>query len=506
MEANNRRIAKNTIYLYVRQLVVMVLGFFTTRIVLDKLGVSDYGVNNVVAGFVSMFTLLNSILQTGTRRFLALNLGRGDKSLLKLTFSTSFVIHLCVAVIVVILLESFGLWFLNSELNIPEGRMIAANWVFQFSIVSIFLGITQTPYTAAITAHEHFNIYAFLSIFDVLAKLAVLFLLVYIPADKLILYAFLTLLVNFLNIGITRLYCIKHFIECKFSLAIDKSLFREMSVFSGWSTIGHLSATLNGHGRSILLNMFFNTVVNAAVGLAGTVSFTISQFVNGFMTASTPQLVKYYGAGDKVRFQTLIFNVAQYTIFMLAVIAIPVLLEIDFVLQLWLTEVPQYTSDFIKISIALSFLSYSNMFVDQGIVAIGRTRELALYSQPLYLMTLPLVYLALKIGCTPSEVYFVGAVPQSLAFMVNLNILRKFVQFPAIKFFFSVFIKNIALVILAMILPYLIQRQMEPGLLRFIVVCGVSVLCTLTILYSLALNKETRRMILQKAKKTIHIH
>lgn len=484
----------------------MALGFFTTRIVLDKLGASDYGVNNVVAGFVSMFTLLNSILQTGTRRFLALNMVKKDDNLLKLTFSTSFVIHLLVAIVVVILLESIGLWFLNSELNIPEGRMNAANWVFQFSIVSIFLGITQTPYTAAITAHEHFNIYAFLSIFDVLAKLAVLFLLVYIPVDKLILYAFLTLLVNFLNISITRLYCIKHFIECKFSIAIDKSLFREMSVFSGWSTIGNLSATLNSHGRSVLLNMFFNTIVNAAVGLAGTVSFTISQFVDGFVTAATPQLVKYYGAGDKERFEKLTFNVSQYSIFLLALIGIPVLLEIDYVLQLWLTEVPQYTSEFIKITVLVSFISYSNRFIDQGIVAIGRAKELALYSQPLYLMTLPLVYIALKIGCTPPEVYFVGAVPLSLAFMVNLNILRKFVQFPARRFFMSVFVKNMALVILAMILPYLLQQQMKPGLLRFIAVCGVSVLCTVTILYSFALNKETRMMILQKVKKTIHIH
>lgn len=501
MEQNSKRIVKNTIYLYSRQLVIMALGFFTTRIVLDKLGASDYGVNNVVAGFVSMFTLLNNVLQTGTRRFLALNLGKGEENLLKLTFSTSFVIHLCVAVIVVILLESFGLWFLNSELNIPEGRMIAANWVFQFSIVSIFLGITQTPYTAAITAHEHFNIYAFLSIFDVLAKLAVLFLLVYIPADKLILYAFLTLFVNFLNISITRWYCIKHFVECKFSLTIDKSLFREMSVFSGWSTIGNLSATLNSHGRSVLLNMFFNTIVNAAVGLAGTVSFTISQFVDGFVTAATPQLVKYYGAGDKERFEKLTFNVSQYSIFLLALIGIPVLLEIDYVLQLWLTEVPQYTSEFIKITVLVSFISYSNRFIDQGIIAIGRAKELALYSQPLYLMTLPLVYLALKTGCTPSEVYFVGAVPISLVFIVNLNILRKFVQFPARKFFLSVFIKNIVLVLLAMIFPYLIQQRMESGLLRFIVVCGVSVLCTVTILYSFALNKETRMMIFAKVKK-----
>ena len=201
MEENNKRIAKNAIYLYLRQMVIMALSFFTTRIVLEKLGASDYGVNNVVGGFVAMFTMFNGILQSGTRRFFSLNLGKNDPSLLKDTFSTSFVIHLVTGLFVVLLLETFGIWALNTHLNIDPDRLYAANWVFQFSVVSVFLGITQTPFVAAVTSHEHFNIYAYMSIYDTVAKVLVLFVLVYLPGDKLIIYATLQMLVGLIKIG-----------------------------------------------------------------------------------------------------------------------------------------------------------------------------------------------------------------------------------------------------------------------------------------------------------------
>ena len=309
MEDNNKRILKNTVYLYMRQFVIMALSFFTTRIVLEKLGASDYGVNNVVGGFVSMFTVLNSILQTGTRRFLSLNLGKGDALVLKDTFSTAFVIHLIVGTFVVVLLETFGIWFLNSQLNIDSGRMVAANWVFQFSVLTVFLSITQTPYTAAVTSHENFSIYAFMSIFETVAKVAVLFLLIFIPGDKLIIYSALLLGVSAINISVYRVYCIRKFPECQFTLKVNHNLLKEMVRFSGWSVIANVFQVGNTQGVSILLNIFFSTLVNAARGLATTVTFTISQFVNGFIIAAEPQLVKYYGANDREHFEKLVFNI-----------------------------------------------------------------------------------------------------------------------------------------------------------------------------------------------------
>lgn len=501
MEANNKRIFKNTIYLYVRQIVIMALSFVSTRIVLDKLGASDYGVNNLIAGFVSIFTLLNSILQTGTRRFLALNLGKENADLQKRTFSTAFVIHLLIAIVVVILLESIGIWFLNTQLNIEPDRMIAANWIYQFSIITVFMAVTQTPFVAAITAHEKFNIYAYMSILDVVLKIAVLFLLVYIPMDKLIVYGFLTMCTSLISIIIYRTYCLRKFSECGFSLKVDKPLFKEMLTFSWWSAMGHFIVVLNSQGMSIMLNLFFNTIVNAARGLASTVFFTIQQFVGGFIVAAEPQLVKYYGANDMKNFYRLIFNISQYSLFLLAIFLVPVVLEIDYVLGLWLTDVPQYTGSFIKISIAVSVIHFSNQMVDKGVVAAGRVKESSLYSAPLYLILLPLAYIVLKLSWNPTMVYYLDVLPNGLAFLMNLYILRKATNFPAGIFLWNVFFKNVILILIASILPLIIQMQLEQGLIRFLVVCSLSVISTITILWLFGLNNETRKMVMNKIFK-----
>lgn len=498
MEQSNKRIVKNTLYLYIRMLVMMLLSFFSTRIVLNILGVSDFGVNNVIGGLVAMFTLLNSILQTGTRRFLALNIGKEDALLLKRTFSTAFVIHCFIALFVVVLLETFGLWFLNTHLNIEPDRMRAANYVFQFSVVSLFLNITQTPFVAAVTAHEKFNIYAYLSIYDVVAKLAVLYILYVSPGDKLIVYAALIMGVNMFTIVLYRIYCIRQFAECKFSLSVDKVLFRQMCSFSGWTTLGHLSAVLNQQGTTVLLNIFFNTAVNAARGLAGTVLSAIEQFVMGFITASVPQLTKYYGAGEQENFKRLIFNVSQYTLFLMSVIAIPVLLEIDFVLQLWLGTVPDYTAVFIKITIITYLIKYSNIMIDQGLTAIGRVKELSLITVPIYLLNVPLVYLALKIGFAPWSVYIVSMMSVLAGFIVNLVLLAKYAAFPAGEYFVKIFMKNLLLVAISAILPLYLHSIMPNGVVRFCVVCSASILITVVVVFYGGLNKEVQQTVKRK--------
>ena len=479
-------------------LVMMALSFFSTRIVLNILGVSDFGVNNVVGGFVSMFTLLNSILQTGTRRFLALNLAKDNAFLLKRTFSTAFAIHCAIALLVVVLLETFGVWFLNTYLNIDPDRMRAANYVFQFSVVSLFLNITQTPFIAAVTAHEKFNIYAYLSIYDVLAKLSVLYILYVSPGDKLIVYAALIMGVNALTIMLYRFYCIRQFAECKFSLTVDKVLFRQMCSFSGWSTLGHLSAVLNQQGTTVLLNIFFNTAVNAARGLAGTVLSVIEQFVMGFITASVPQLTKYYGAGEQEKFKRLIFNVSQYTLFLMSIIAIPVLLEIDFVLQLWLGIVPDYTAVFIKITIITYLIKYSNIMIDQGLTAIGKVKELSLITAPIYLLNVPLVYLALKIGFEPWSVYIVSMISVLAGFIVNLILLAKYADFPAGEYFVKIFMRNLVLVAISSILPLYLHFIMPSGAIRFCVVCSVSILVTVIVVFYGGLNREVQEAVKHK--------
>lgn len=481
-----------------RQFVIMALSFFTTRIVLEKLGASDYGVNNVVGGFVSMFTVLNSILQTGTRRFLSLNLGKGDALVLKDTFSTAFVIHLIVGTFVVVLLETFGIWFLNSQLNIDSGRMVAANWVFQFSVLTVFLSITQTPYTAAVTSHENFSIYAFMSIFETVAKVAVLFLLIFIPGDKLIIYSALLLGVSAINISVYRVYCIRKFPECQFTLKVNHNLLKEMVRFSGWSVIANVFQVGNTQGVSILLNIFFSTLVNAARGLATTVTFTISQFVNGFIIAAEPQLVKYYGANDREHFEKLVFNITQYTLFLLAIFAVPVFMEIDYVLKLWLTEVPQYTSEFIKITIISSLLVNSYIMIDKAIIASGHIKQMALIGNTIPVIQLPLVYIFLKLGYSPVVTYIITLVPQFLGMFANLWISKHYINFPSGRFFFQIMVKNSLFIIIACIIPYIVREMMPDGLLRFLVVCSLSVFCTIGIMYSFAMNAETKQMVRQK--------
>lgn len=495
MEDSNKRILKNTLFLYVRMFIMMVISFFTTRIILDKLGASDYGVYNVVGGFVSMFTLLNSILQTGTNRFLALSLGKNNKDYSKTTFSTAFVIHLLIAFFVLILLESLGLWFLNTELNIDQERLSAANWVFQFSVVSCVLSIMQTPFTAAITANEKFNIYAYISIFDAILKVLIVYLLVILPWDKLIVYAALMFTSAVITISINLMYCFKKFDECTLSIGYDKSLFWKMVDFSGWSTVGHLSAVLNGQGINVLLNIFFGTVINASRGLANTVTFTVKQFVGGFTTAAVPQLVKYYGSGDTENFTRLIFNISQVTLFMLAIFIVPIMLEIDFVLNLWLTEVPYYTAVFIRISLLLAFLSYSNYMIDQGVNAIGRVKQMNLWSTPLYLLDLPISWAILRLGGDPTTTYWVASIPMVMAMFVNMYILNRYYYFPIRRYVYKIILKNMGLILVASVIPYLVQKNMEPGWVRFFVVCSLSVFCTGLVLWFGGLNSDNRNTI-----------
>jgi Na+-driven multidrug efflux pump len=499
MEQNTKRIFKNAGYLYLRQLLMMALSFFSTRIVLEKLGVDDYGVYNVVGGFVALFTILNNVLQSSTRRFLALAIGRKDAVEIKDTFTTSVILHLIIALIVAFVLETFGVWLLNHSLNIDKSRMFAANWVLQFSIVSVIVSITQTPYTAVVTAHEKFNVYAIMSIYDIGAKIAILFFLVFIPFDKLIVYAMLMCAVSFIGCMIYRCYCIKQFEECgNFKLCLNHSLMKKMLMFSGWDSFGNVASIANFQGITMMLNIFFNTAVNAARGLASTVTTTISQFVTGFVQAAEPQLVKYYGQGDMDKFVKLVFNISQLTLFMLALIAVPVWLEIDYVLDLWLKEVPDYTSSFIQITIFICFITYSNTMLVKATVAIGRVKEISLYMVPVSLIHLPLVFLVLKLGWNPVAVYWVGSIATIMRLFIDLYILRKFVNFPSVRYFLEIFLKNLCIVVIATIVPFSVKNTMDDGFVRFVVVCSISVLSTATLMLIFGLNKEARITLLKR--------
>lgn len=507
MQSNNKRILKNTIYLYIRQLVIMGLSFFTTRIVLDKLGASDYGLNNLIAGFVSSFTMLDSILNGSTSRFIALALGKKDISIQRRTFSTAFVIHLICAMFIVLILESLGVWIINSGLNIENERLWVANWVFQFSVLGIFLKVTQTPFTASVTAHEKFDMYAYMSIYDVLAKLLVLFLLVYLPWDKLLVYSALLLLVNATSIAIYRIYCLRKFEECTNSFIVDKPLCKEMLKFSGYDAFGHVIMAVNGQGTSILLNVFFNTIMNAARGLSTTVLTTITTFISGFQLATLPQLIKYYGCGNKTKFESLIFNASQYSLFIVSIFIMPVVLEIDYVLDLWLSgNVPQYTSDFIRVTMLCTLIYNSSFMIDKGLHAAGWVKQMNMYSMPIYLFTLPLQYVVLKMGMSPVLMYWVANIPPLLTLFLNTYFLSKYEGFHGKKYLKSVCLKTSLLIALSSIIPIILHFLLPYGFFRFLVVCTTSVLLTSAVMYRFALNNELKQTINAKLKRLVLSH
>ncbi len=484
----------------------MAISFVTTRVVLEKLGASDYGINNLVGGFVASFAVLNSILSSGTRRFLALYIGKNNDKELKLTFSTAFAIHILIAVIVGIALETAGIWFLNAKLNIEPTRMAAAHWVFQLSVINTIVNIIMTPYMAAVTAHEKFSIYAAMSVFDVVGKLLVIYILILLPGDKLIIYAILQLAISLTGILIYRIYCGYQFPECGNSVKVNKKLLKEMLCFSGWGVFGHIITVVNSQGMSIILNLFFSTVMNAARGLANTVNLIIAQFITGFQTAAQPQLVKFYGAGEMDRFFRLIFNVTQYTLFLLAIVTVPCLLELDYIVGLWLgDDIPPYTCDFVKITLICGIIYRSNSMIESGLSAIGRVKENNMYSVPVYLLSLPLVYLVLKLDMDPTAAYWIGSVPPLISFLINLFLLSKFTAFPAKKYFLNIFLKNLGLVLISAVLPFIVQIHMVPGFLRFISVSLLSLASTCVTIWFLGLNNDLKLTIRKKiSERFIH--
>ncbi|MGM9672635.1 MAG: lipopolysaccharide biosynthesis protein, partial [Bacteroidaceae bacterium] len=352
----NKRIAKNTLVLYVRMLFTMGISLFTSRVVLQTLGVEDYGISSVVGGVISMFTFINAAMVSSTQRYLNFELVRGDANQLRSVFSTSLQIHALIALAIIVLSETVGLWFLNEKLVIPEARMTAAMWVYQCSILSCAVSIMSTPYNAVIVAHEKMSAFAYISILDVSLKLLVVYLLVVLPFDKLIILAVLNLLVQLFIRYIYTIYCHRHFPESYFQFRFNKTLFQEMFGFAGWSFWGNLAAILYTQGLNMMLNIFFGPIVNAARGIAVQVQSAVQQFVGGFQTALNPQITKNYASNNLSQMHSLMFRSARFSFLLLFFLSLPVLMETNFILTLWLKTVPDDAVVFTQIMICISLI------------------------------------------------------------------------------------------------------------------------------------------------------
>lgn len=501
---HNRRIAKNTMMLYVRMLITMLIGLYTSRVVLATLGISDYGLYNVVGGVVVMFNFVQGTIAGGTQRFLTFEIGRGNMDALKKVFSTAIIAHLVVIAIILILAETIGLWFVQNKMVFEAGRETAAWWVYQFSVLACIVSLFQSPFMASLIAHEKMSIYAYMSIYDAAVKLAVAILIQWSPIDTLVYYAFLILLANLTSSFIYNTYCRHHFSECRFSLAFDKSTFNRMFKFSVWDTIGSIAAVGQAQGVNIVINMFCGTVVNAARGISVTVNTMVMQFVNNFQMAANPQLVKYYANNQMREMARLAINTASFSTYLLLLIGIPVFLETEYLLGLWLGEYPDYAPVFCRIILLQSLVQAMGTPTMRALHAVGNIRMMNILVGALLLLILPLTYLLFWLDCPAEVVLTANIIPWLLAIPIRLVLLKHYIGFPLGEYVKEVMIKGTVIALLCSLLPFIVHTIMQPeSFFRLCVVGITSIFSSSAIIFSLGINKDLRNKIINRMKRLI---
>ena len=425
---NTSRIAKNTIVLYVRMIVTMLITLYTSRIVLKALGFDDYGLYNVVGGVVALMSFLKSSMAESTQRFLSYEIGKGNTDNLKNIFSVCLTTHFFIAFILLVLSETVGLWFLNSKLNIPEGREIAANWIYQFSVVALCTSIISVPFSADIISHEKMGYFAFLSILDAVLKLVFSFLLLFWHSDRLILYGFLMMLVPIINITLNVTYCFRRHPETHYSYFWDTSLFKSIFSFSGWTIWGQLAIVGSNQGTSILVNIFHSVTVNAALGVGHQVNHAVTGLISNFQTAFKPQITKSYASGDSDYLSSLTQYAAKISFYLFFIVSFPLLLNIDFVLDLWLDKVPDYSNSFCIIYIVASAFNAVSAPIYMNIFSTGRIRGYQVAMSIAYFLELIVLYLLLKLGFSIVACISLKAVLNFVVIFIRLAYAHKEVE------------------------------------------------------------------------------
>lgn len=504
VSVNNKRIAKNTLLLYFRMLLTIVVGLYTSRVVLGTLGVSDYGVYNVVGGIVAMLSFLNSALTAASQRFIAFELGRGDMGKLKKIFCTSVTIHAALAVIIFAIAETVGLWFVNTHLNIDADRMAAANWVYQFSIFTFMLTVLSVPYNSCIVAHEHMDAFAYISILEVTLKLLIVYLLLVVNYDKLIVYGalvFAVALVVRLTYGI---YCKRHFEECTYRFNFDRQLFNEMFSFAGWSVVGNLGFSFKDQAANIILNLFFGTVVNAARGVALQVNGIIAGFSNNFMMALSPQITKQYAVGNTVKSVSLVYAGCRYSFFLLLLMVAPVLVNVDYLLRLWLVTVPGYTAEFLCLALVTALLYSMAPPLVTALQATGNVKVFQLTICLVVLCELPLAYAVLRLGGLPYMSMYPTVLVTLVGIFVRFAILRRMVPGYSLRHFcLSIVGKNLLIAAASLSLAYYVRSLFADGFWQFVLTSALSCLAVAVVVSCFGVTGDERRKAIAKASAYI---
>lgn len=495
---NSKRIAKNTLFLYVRMLFMMAVSLYTSRVVLQTLGVENFGIYNVVGGVVAMFSVISGSLSAAISRFITYELGKGDKDQLIRIFSSSVTIQIGLGLIILLLAEVIGVWFLNTKMTIPTDRMYAANWVFQLSILTFIINLISVPYNAAIIAHEKMSAFAYISILEVVAKLIIVYMLLWSPFDKLIFYAILMASVALIIRFVYGYYCKRHFEECTFHFIFDKELLKKMFSFAGWNFIGAASAVLRDQGGNIVINLFCGPAINAARGIAFQVNGAISGFINNFMTALNPQITKSYATGDKEYMMTLIHQGARLSFYILLILSLPVIINAHYILTLWLKIVPEHTTQFVQLVLIFAMSeSISNPLVT-AMLATGKIRNYQIVVGGLQMMNLPISYILVRNGCIPETVLIVAICISQCCLAARLYMLRGMIGLSVHEYMSKVYFNVFAVTILSAIIPCTSFYYLSETFINFIAICIISVICTFIVIYFVGCNRKERQFILSK--------
>lgn len=434
--SSNKRITKNTLALYLRMIFYTLVGLYSSRIVLEVLGVEDYGIYGVVGGVVAMMGFLNATMSGATSRFITFELGKCNIVRLQETFSSAMIVHGIIAVIVFVVCETVGLWFLNTKMVIPTSKLYAANWVFQLSLVSSMIAITQVPYNASIIAHEKMSVYAYVEILNVILKLAILFLIKVLSGDKLIIYAILVLLVSIIVMSIYRIYCIRNFSECKFRFVWKPAILRPLISFSGWDLFGNFAGMVRQQGVNMIINLFFGPLLNAASAIATNVSSIISQLASNVTTAIRPQIIKNFAVTQYSETNRLIFMGCSINFVLLSMVTIPLILEMNYVLKIWLVTVPNFAVIFCQISLLTMMVTNQSMVVITGIHATGRIKLISIILGTLYLLVIPVTYYAFAKGTEKAYIpYIVNLLAAFGGLLADVFVFKKYcVEFELTRF------------------------------------------------------------------------
>ncbi len=491
--SDNKRIAKNTVFLYIRMLFVMLVNLYTSRIILKNLGIEDYGIYNVVGGIVTMFTFLNGSLGSATSRYITFELGRKNFGRLSSVFNVALIIHICIAFIIVLLSETVGLWFFYEKMTIPAGRLNAAFWVYQISILTCFLSLTQVPYNATIIAHENMRIYAWVGIGEVIGKLVIVYLLLISPVDRLVFYALLLCVLQISVMLFYRIFCNRNYPESKLRICRDKSLYREMFGYAGSDLIGNISVLAQGQGLNILLNMFFGPAVNAARGIAYQVQGAVTQFSNNFMTAVKPQIIKLYAEGKTDDMMRLVNKSSCFSYYLMWIITFPIFLECDYILTLWLGKYPEHAVDFLRLILVLCLIQTLKTPRTTVFHATGHIKLTNIIVGSILCAAFPLAYLFLKLGYSPESVFWASNITMIVSEFASVIVLKRYVRFSARNYLMCVHVRCFIVTAVSFVIPYLICRNvLESSFIKLILtVCITTVFSCITI-WLIGLDKDSR--------------